>query len=137
MILGIASLRYIMRVKDHTGVVLLFWSLHWVIMLIYLFIAILRDLCTCTLQVSIAVIFETVPSRYGHWSMTIELVKLNNQVWLYSVYFYKLCPHLVALFSGDYFATFNSLLLIEEIHFQKNSVVTFHISCYYVLSRWY
>ena len=30
---------------------------------------------------------ETLPSRYGHWSVTIQLVKLNNQVWLYSVYF--------------------------------------------------
>ena len=80
---------------------------------------------------------ETVPSWPGHWSVTIELVKLNNQVWLYSLYFCKLCPHLVALFSGDYFTTFNSLILIEEIHFEKNSVVTFHINCYYVLSQWY
>ena len=50
------------------------------------------------------------------------LNKLNNQVWLYSMYFYKLCPHLMALFLGDYFATFNSLLLMEEIHFEKKIV---------------
>ena len=60
---------------------------------------------------------ETVPLRYGHWNMTIELVKLNNQVFFYSLYFYKLCPHLVELFSGDYFATLTSL--IEEFHFEK------------------
>ena len=45
--------------------------------------------------------------------MAIELAKLNNQVWLYNVYFYKLCPHLVALLSGDYLGTFNSALLME------------------------
>ena len=69
--------------------------------------------------------------QYGHWSMTIELVKLNNQVSLYIVYLYKICPHLVTLSSGEYFSSFNFLIHIEEIHFNK-SLVTFHISCYYV-----
>ena len=50
-------------------------------------------------------------------------------------WFYKFYPHLVALFSWDYFAGFIFLTLTEGNSFWKKiSLVTFHIRCYYAVS---
>ena len=60
---------------------------------------------------------------YPH-DMATEVWPLNLSNWTIGCDFTvcKVCPHLVALFSGDHFATFNSLMLIEEVHFEKKMV---------------